>query len=187
MSVIAPLPSHETTSRARRGLAYGGAALLALTLALAAPAPAAPPSEAAPRAGEPVLRIVTAAGTHHLGLADLEAVGLREIRTRTFWPADDGAYQGPLLADVLKRVGLEKAPAIRVTALDGFSQIIPREDWTRWPLMLATRRDGRTLSTRDKGPLRLIYPRDLDPALEDSLYRLRWVWLVHAIEPVHGH
>ena len=35
---------------------------------------------------------------------------------------------------------------------------------------------------RDKGPLRIIYPRDMDAALQDTRYRLRWVWLVTRIE-----
>ena len=134
-------------------------------------------------AAKPVLSITTPAGIRQYTLAELEAVGLTKVTTKTFWPADDGSYQGPLLADVLKLAGLDNTAAIRVSARDGFSQVIPRSDWTRWPLLLATRRDSHPLSARDKGPLRIIYPRDQDPALEDTIYRLRWVWLVRAIEP----
>ena len=138
-------------------------------------------------AAKAVLNIATPAGIRKFSLADLEAAGLGKITTKTFWPADDGTYQGPLLAEVLKLAGIDGAAAVRVTALDGFSQVIPRSDWTRWPLMLATRRDDHPLTAREKGPLRIIYPRDQDPVLEDTLYRLRWVWLVRAIEPVDRH
>ena len=152
-------------------------------------APASPQPISLPRlaAGKPVLSIPTPTGIRKFGLAELEAAGLREVTTKSFWPADDGTYQGPLLADVLKLAGIENAVAIRVTALDGFSQVIPRADWSHWPLLLATRRDGQPLSTRNKGPLRLIYPRDTDKKLEDTVYRLRWVWLVRSIEPSDGN
>lgn len=158
---------------------------ISTTPARGAEAPAHPGSPPRSVAARPVLSITTPVGIRKFTLAELEAVGLGRITTKTFWPADDGSYQGPHLADVLKLAGIDGAAAVRVTALDGFSQVIPRSDWTRWPLMLATRRDGQLLSAREKGPLRIIYPRDLDPVLEDTLYRLRWVWLVRTIEPVN--
>lgn len=131
------------------------------------------------KATQPVLSV---AG-RPFSLADLESLGMYRVTTRTFWPGNDGTYEGPLLADVLRRAGLYDAAGVRISALDGFSQVLPRQDWTRWPVLLATRRDGQPLSVRNKGPLRVIYPRDMSPELSDTLYRLRWVWLVNRIEP----
>jgi hypothetical protein len=131
-----------------------------------------------------VLRVQSPQGMKTWTLAQLEALGLYRVSTATFWPDDDGHYQGPLLAQVLDASGLKDATALRIKALDGFSQVMPREDWTRWPVVLATRRDDAGLSTRHKGPVRVIYPRDMDAQLADPLYRLRWVWLVSQIEPV---
>lgn len=124
------------------------------------------------------------ASATRLSIAEIEALGLHQVRTATFWSADDGIYQGPLLSEVLKAVGLDEAKAIRVVALDGFSQVLPRADWTRWPVLLATRRDGKPMSVRNKGPFRIIYPRDMSPDLQDPSYRLRWVWLIRSIEAV---
>lgn len=138
---------------------------------------------AAARAAESALTISSPTGTRNLSLAELEAMGMYRVTTRTFWPNDDGTYEGPLLSEVLKRAGLENSAGIRIVALDGFSQILPRKDWRTWPILLATRRDGKLLTVRDKGPFRVIYPRDMAPALGDTLYRLRWVWLVDRIEP----
>lgn len=117
-------------------------------------------------------------------LAQLEGLGVHRVQTATFWPDDDGVYEGPRLADVLAASGLEDAERLRVTAKDGFSQVIAREDWSTWPLLLATRRSGQLLSTRQKGPLRVIYPRDMDRRLADPVYRLRWVWMVSQMEAV---
>lgn len=133
-------------------------------------------------ASVPVLSIATPEGTVKLSLADLEGLGMHRVETRTFWPEDDGSYAGPLLSKVLERAGLDKAAFIRVRARDGFSQVIPRQDWERWPVILATQRDGKPMTARHKGPLRIIYPRNTAPELEDAVYRLRWVWLVVSIE-----
>lgn len=135
-------------------------------------------------AGTTVLTVHGPAGVRKFSLAELEAGGLHRITTSTFWPDDDGTYEGPLLAEVLKRAGIENAESIRIRARDGFSQVMPRQDWQTWPVLLATRRDGKPMPPRAKGPLRVIYPRDMAPELSDPVYRLRWVWLVEAIEPV---
>lgn len=163
-------------------------AVLAALAAGAGPAQAQTSVQVAPVTLErqtttaPALRAVGAQGEAVLSLADLESLPLYRVTTSTFWPADDGTYEGPLLADVLKRAGLAEAAAVKAVARDGFSQIIPREDWTRWPVMVATRRDGQPMTARTKGPLRIIYPRDMDKILHDTVYRLRWVWLLQSLE-----
>lgn len=129
-----------------------------------------------------VLVIEGPKGLRRYTVAQLEALGMHEVTTSTFWPDDNGTYQGPLLADVLRDAGLASAPLVRVAALDGFSQRIPQEDWSRWPVLLATRRDGEAMGTRSKGPLRIVYPRDMDPSLAQGIYRLRWVWMVTRID-----
>lgn len=140
-----------------------------------APLPAGLASLAFSRPGQP---------ERTLSLAELEALGLKRLRTTTFWPGDDGVYEGVLLRDALQAAGMGDVAAIRVIALDGFSQVLPRADWMRWPVLLATRRDGQAMTVRNKGPLRIIYPRDMSPALQDPSYRLRWVWLIRSIEAV---
>jgi len=150
----------------------------------AAEATAQPQSISLPplTATEPVLSIVTPAGSRSFSLVDLEALGLWQVSTSTFWPDDQGPYAGPLLADVLRLGGLADASAVRIAARDGFSQVIPRSDWERWPILLATRRAGQPMVIRDKGPMRIIYPRDMSDELKDTKYRLRWIWLVSRIE-----
>lgn len=165
-----------------------GAMLLVLASGFLTHAHAQPPTQVSPvtlerqTATEAALRIKAAGGEVVLSLADLEALPLYRVTTSTFWPADDGTYEGPLLADVLQRAGLAEAAALKAVARDGFSQVIPRDDWTRWPVMIATRRNGQPMTARTKGPLRIIYPRDMDKTLHDTVYRLRWVWLLQTLE-----
>lgn len=124
-------------------------------------------------------------GEKHYSLASLEALGMYQLSTHTFWPEDDGNYQGVLLTDLLKDVGLKGLTGIQISAIDGFSQVIPKEDWQNWPLLLATRRDNAPISLRKKGPIRLMYPRDMDKKLEDGIYRLRWIWMINKIEALY--
>lgn len=172
-----------------RPLRLGAAVLLCAAAAIAtaagpAPEPLAAGSLPALPAAHRVLLQVGAPGQERaFTLAQIEAIGLHRVTTSTYWPADDGTYEGPLLRDLLAAAGLANAAQVRVTALDGFTQAIPREDWTRWPVMVATRKNGAALGVRDKGPLRIVYPRDMDPALRDAQYRLRWVWMIKGIAP----
>ena len=48
--------------------------------------------------------------------------------------------------------------------------------------ILATRMDGQLMSVRDKGPLFLIYPFDLDSGLYNEKYFARSVWQIKEIE-----
>lgn len=156
-------------------LAPAGFAAAPDTLPVPVELPAPPP-------GPPVLTIETPDGPRAYTLAQIEALGLMRVRTQTFWPDDDGSYEGVPLARLLADAGLAGATAVRVRAIDEFSQMIPRADWAGPALLLATRRDGRLLDTTSKGPLRLIYARNSDPQLAGPGYRLRWVWRVISIE-----
>lgn len=132
--------------------------------------------------GQTVLVVAGPQGQRAFTRSELEALGSYRVRTRSFWPSDEGDYEGPLLADVLAMTGLQHAASIRLIGRDDFETVIPRADWLSWRLMLATRRDNAVLDLASKGPVRIIYPRDLDRTLLDPVYRLRWIWMVERIE-----
>ncbi|EKV32320.1 hypothetical protein C882_2398 [Caenispirillum salinarum AK4] len=130
------------------------------------------------------LRVTAADGTETtLTGTDLEGLGLWTADTRTYWPDDEGPFSGPRLRDVLAATGLDGAEAVRLTAADDYSIVIPRADWTTWPILLATRDSGRAIPVEDKGPLRVIYPRDMDAALDERVYGLRSAWMVERLAP----
>ena len=80
--------------------------------------------------GEVVLEIATPSGAQQYNLATLEAIGLYRINTRSEWDQESPTFDGVLLSDLLDDAGLDEAPAVLVTALNDYSQAIPREDWT---------------------------------------------------------
>jgi hypothetical protein len=48
--------------------------------------------------------------------------------------------------------------------------------------ILALKRDGETLSRRDKGPIWIVYPRDDFPELQLETINARWVWQLIELE-----
>ena len=86
-------------------------------------------------------------------------------------------FEGVRIRDLLQAVGADGA-TITPVALNDYKLDIPREDFDKYPVILAYRMDGEELRVRDKGPLWIVYPRDDFPELDNRLIRSRWVWQV---------
>lgn len=114
-------------------------------------------------------------------LAMLEALDSEEITTETPWYDSARTFNGPLISALLDEVGAS-GETLRVTAINDYSAEIPVSDVMSYPVILATRINGETMSIRDKGPAFVIYPFDRAPELYDELYFGRSVWQVKSIE-----
>lgn len=55
---------------------------------------------------------------------------------------------------------------------------LPMEDFKKFNVILAMKRDGNYMPVRDKGPLFIIYPYDSDPQLQSQTYYTRSAWQV---------
>lgn len=126
--------------------------------------------------------VVDGAKQKDVSLAEIEQLPMVELMTRTLTEKDPTAFQGVLLADLLKAVGLEDAASVTVRAEDDYSAVIPRTDWTDYPLLFATRVNGRPLRIRQLGPARIVYPTDAYPALDHHLHGNRAVWMIRSLE-----
>ncbi|MGJ3261657.1 MAG: molybdopterin-dependent oxidoreductase [Salinarimonas sp.] len=162
----------------------------AIACALASPAaPAAAQAgerEIAPRADVradvATIRVGPASSGRALSIAEIERLPMVEIPSALFFDPKGMVFQGVLLSDVLRLVGAHEEEAVTLRASDGYAAEIPREDWERWPLVLATRADGELLDARARGPARLLYPVHVDPELDGRVYVDRSVWLLSEIE-----
>lgn len=115
-------------------------------------------------------------------LRQLEKLGLYRVTTPSPYEEGQLTFEGVLFRDVLKLVGLEGADSVALRAVDEYVQIIPHEDWTDGPLLLATRQDGKLLTRRTQGPTRLVYPLTDYPAFDTPIRKPRWVWLIKTLE-----
>lgn len=156
------------------------ATIVAAVLFLGMMTPVAARAQAASGAGDILLR--GGAATRVLTIAEIEALPMFEALGRTGAREEPSPFHGVLLSDLVELIGAGNADKIVVRASDGYAADIPREDWTRWPVLFATRQDGKHLTIRMRGPARIIYPADTHPELASRAYIDRSVWLISEIE-----
>lgn len=156
-------------------------------IALAATVSAAMSGElASPK--DPVILTVSGKISHRNGesgarfdAAMLQALPARTSVVATPWYPQTTAFEGPLGAALLDMIGAT-GTMLRVTALNDYAVDIPLEDFRKWPVILAMKVDGKAIPVREKGPIFVIYPFDLDPTLYNEVYFGRSAWQVKSIE-----
>lgn len=129
------------------------------------------------------LEHTNAGATAQFDLAMLEKLVGRTGTMETPWTKGNVTFSGPLLKAVLEAAGAE-GKSLRVKALNDYAADVPMDDATKIDTILATRMDGETMSIRDKGPLFLIYPFDVDRSLYNEKYFSRSVWQIKEIEVI---
>jgi hypothetical protein len=150
-------------------------------------ASASPAAELAQPAGTPILTITGAItqtnepGAARFDLAMLEQFGTVKIRTSTPWHQGVVEFEGVRLDRLMDAVGATGTEVV-ATALNDYSSTLPIADFTRFGVILATKRDGAYMPVRDRGPLFIIYPFDSNPELQGEDYYLRSVWQVRNLE-----
>lgn len=132
----------------------------------------------------PAFNLVVDGESQPVTLAEIEGLGMYRTTTTSPWEAGMFTFEGPMLRDVLTYLGVADEPQLLLRAIDGFTATIPRADWAEGPMLLATRRDGKTLNRRAQGPTRIVYPQTEFPAYAAPEYKSRWIWLIASIETV---
>jgi hypothetical protein len=146
-----------------------------------AAAPLAPPAE------KPILTItgnITTTNADGVALFDramLEKLGMISFETTTPWYSGVTKFEGVPMAKLLALVGA-KGTRLVVVALNDYSSEIPIEDFERYGVILALKRDGEYMPVRDKGPLFIVYPYDSAPELKSQKFYSRSAWQVKSFE-----
>jgi hypothetical protein len=109
--------------------------------------------------------------------AGLEALGTVAIETNTPWYKGPVKFEGVPLQKIMDKVGASGEKVVAV-ALNDYSSEIPIEDFAKYNVILALKRDGEYMPVRDKGPLFVVYPYDLNPELKSQKFYSRSVWQV---------
>ncbi|MGO4571010.1 molybdopterin-dependent oxidoreductase [Microvirga sp. 2TAF3] len=110
----------------------------------------------------------------------LEALGLVTVETTTPWYTGPVKFEGVLLDKLMKLVGAS-GERVGVVALNDYSSEIPMEDFAKYNVILALKRNGEYMPVKDKGPLFVIYPFDSNPTLKSQTFYGRAVWQVAKI------
>jgi len=126
------------------------------------------------------IKVTNGDGAARFDRAMLEAMGLQRIETTTPWHAGMVRFEGVSLAKLMQTVGAE-GDRVSVVALNDYSSEIPIEDFAKYNVILALKRDGEYMPVRDKGPLFVVYPYDSAPELKHQKFYSRSVWQVAKI------
>ncbi len=138
------------------------------------------PSDRLPISGH--LTIKTGNSVREVALADLETLPMHEVTASITVEEPIKTFEGILLRDVLAYLGALDAEEITVRGDDAYAASIPQKDWKTWPVLLATRSEGKPLTLRQRGPARVIYPMQDFEELNHRRYRNRSVWMVQEIQ-----
>lgn len=88
-------------------------------------------------------------------------------------------YQGIRLIDLLEYVGYpEDADQIVLVCSDEKEFVVKVKDAENYPIMLAYATKGRDLPKNQGGPLKLVYPINQYPELEEIYPADNWAWYV---------
>lgn len=127
---------------------------------------------------QPALMLVNGSQELALSVDDLAAMELETIETGNEFVDGSVAYRGPLVRNVLRRVGLDKVDNVRFVAANDYYVDIPTQNFRDYDAILAIEADGERLSRRDKGPIWLMYPISEHSELRDPIYSRRLIWQV---------
>ena len=107
----------------------------------------------------------------------LEALGMTSFETMTPWYATKVKFEGVPMAKLMRSVGAN-GQKLSVTALNDYTTEIPIEDFEKYNVILAMKRDGQYMPVSDKGPLFIVYPFDANPELKNQKFYGRSAWQV---------
>lgn len=156
-----------------------GTARLALVAAFAA-GPVAAQDLSAP-SGEIILTVtgdIAARNQDDSAVFDLEMLrALGEVSFATTTPWTDGVqeFTGVPLAAVVDALGVTEG-TITATAINDYAIDIPVGDAVEGGPILAFMQNGELMSVREKGPLWLVYPYDLNEAYQAEVIFSRSIW-----------
>ncbi len=150
---------------------------LACVLGLAAgPTLAETPAPGSVAGGEIILTVQNASGgVTTFDLAALDALPQQEVTTSTIWTEGVKTFSGPSLASVLAVAGVEQTE-VMATAGNGYQAKVNVDAANGDLPVIASRIDGETFSRREKGPLWVIFPYDLDARYRTPLAYEQSIW-----------
>jgi hypothetical protein len=158
------------------------AALAWISIALVSSPSQAAAEESLPQPTGPVILTISGDITKtnngdkaEFDLEMLHALGTRAMSVTTSWTDGTQEFSGALMRDLMSAVGA-KGKTVEAVALNDYTYAIDIEDFSLYPVILATKLNGKILKIRDKGPLWIVYPLDrFSTAEKDSIER-RMVW-----------
>lgn len=161
--------------------------VLALAAVLAG-APVAAKDLASPT-GEVVLTVTGDIAARNQGdsavfdLDMLRALGEVSFATTTPWTEGVQEFTGVSLQALVEELGVTDG-SIKATAINDYAIDIPVSNAVEGGPILAYLQNGERMSVRDKGPLWLVYPYDLNESYQTEVIFSRSIWQLVRLDVV---
>ncbi len=111
----------------------------------------------------------------------LVALGLIEMKTTHSWADKATVFEGVPAARLLEAVGAS-GDRIKAVAINNYAIELETAELRRYPVVLAMKADGSDLRRRDRGPIWIVYPRDMFPELKDEKHNFKWIWQLRSLD-----
>lgn len=121
------------------------------------------------------------AGTAQFDRAMLDALPQHQFTTTSPWTEGPHRYEGVLLKELLIAVGAQ-SESLTLKALNDYHVTLESASVADYPVLVATKSDGKAIRVRDKGPLWLLYPMTDYPELDNQKNHLKMIWQLDRIE-----
>lgn len=128
--------------------------------------------------------ILTVTGTDisaSFSVEELEELGTQTIATSTIWSEGVQEFTGLPLITLLEYLGVSEGTLV-AQAINDYSVEIPVSDAVEDGPLLAIHRNGEAMSIRDKGPIWLVYPYDLNAKYRSEIIYSRSIWQLDRIQ-----
>lgn len=117
----------------------------------------------------------------HFDRRMLENMPMTSFVTGTPWTEQKHRWEGVLMSDFLRLVGAG-SQSFLASALDDYHVQVEGIDFTKYPIILALKRDGKVMRVRNKGPIWLMFPWDDYPEIHNDTNIAFSVWQLSAIK-----
>jgi len=107
---------------------------------------------------------------------DLYELGLHQVKTTNTYVDGIKTFEGPLVRDLIAKVGAEKAELSFMVAENDYTVEIPMHEFYDYDAILAMSADGVAFSPRGKGPIWVIYPMSEHKELQEPKFNSRLIW-----------
>lgn len=130
----------------------------------------------------PELEVTNGAQTMVMDRTELEALPQTVIQTISPYFEGKVEFSGPTLEQVIQRFDPSEETAITMVGLNDYQVSGGLEDLLAMDAVIATRRNGDTMSVRQRGPFWVILPLSDRPDLDQEDYHRFMVWQLNRIE-----
>lgn len=158
----------------------GAAAVLASTMTVAFAADLETPSGDVVLTVSGAIDVTNDGDTAKFDAAMLEALGETTFTTTTPWTDGEQTFTGVSLKALVDALEVEDG-SLAATAINDYAVEIPFSDAVEGGPIIAYLRNGEEMSVRDKGPLWVVYPYDLNEDYRSEEIYSRSIWQLDRI------